>query len=172
MKRTITPQAQVGKGLGRAIATGLLAVLVPLALTGLAWPAPAVLDRSPAPGAVVELDAVVTATFSEDMDPAPLTTGSVRLSQWVGIKAIAAGYGHTVALREDGTVVAWGDNGYGQTTVPSSPYETPIPATVAYDANSRTVTLTTEAPRPGGVTIMATVTTGVQNLTGVPGRGP
>ena len=32
--------------------------------------------------------------------------------------AIAAGNGHTVALKSDGTVVAWGYNFYGQTTVP------------------------------------------------------
>ena len=35
-----------------------------------------------------------------------------------GISAIAAGNAHTVALKNDGTVVAWGDNYYGQTTVP------------------------------------------------------
>jgi alpha-tubulin suppressor-like RCC1 family protein len=34
------------------------------------------------------------------------------------VKAIAAGGYHTVALQEDGTVVAWGHNEYGQTTVP------------------------------------------------------
>ena len=33
--------------------------------------------------------------------------------------AIAAGGGHTVALKQDGTVVAWGGNSYGQTTVPA-----------------------------------------------------
>ena len=33
--------------------------------------------------------------------------------------AIAAGDEHTVALKQDGTVVAWGDNGYGQTKVPA-----------------------------------------------------
>ena len=32
---------------------------------------------------------------------------------------IAAGGYHTVALKQDGTVVAWGDNGNGQTTVPA-----------------------------------------------------
>ena len=32
--------------------------------------------------------------------------------------AIAAGYSHTVALRNDGTVVAWGDSGSGQPSVP------------------------------------------------------
>jgi hypothetical protein len=35
-----------------------------------------------------------------------------------GVTAIAAGYGHTVALKNDGNVVAWGNNGNGQTTVP------------------------------------------------------
>ena len=34
------------------------------------------------------------------------------------VVAIAAGENHTVALRSDGSVVAWGDNLYGQTTVP------------------------------------------------------
>ena len=33
--------------------------------------------------------------------------------------AIAAGGSHTVALKGDGTVVAWGDNSLGQTTVPT-----------------------------------------------------
>jgi len=39
-----------------------------------------------------------------------------------GVSAIAAGVLHTVALKPDGSVVAWGDSsyGYGQTTVPVS----------------------------------------------------
>jgi alpha-tubulin suppressor-like RCC1 family protein len=36
-----------------------------------------------------------------------------------GVAAIAAGQGHVVALKSDGTVVAWGNNYYGQTTVPA-----------------------------------------------------
>ena len=36
-----------------------------------------------------------------------------------GVVAIAAGGGHTVALKQDGTVVAWGRNIEGQTTVPA-----------------------------------------------------
>ena len=35
-----------------------------------------------------------------------------------GVTAIAAGWGHSVALKSDGTVVAWGAYDYGQTTVP------------------------------------------------------
>jgi alpha-tubulin suppressor-like RCC1 family protein len=39
------------------------------------------------------------------------------VSAWTNIKAIAAGSYHTVGLKEDGTVVAVGDNGYGQLNV-------------------------------------------------------
>jgi hypothetical protein len=35
------------------------------------------------------------------------------------VTAIAAGYAHTVALKSDGTVVAWGRNNYGQSIVPA-----------------------------------------------------
>jgi hypothetical protein len=35
------------------------------------------------------------------------------------IKSVAAGVYHTVALKKDGTVVAWGSNDYGQTDVPT-----------------------------------------------------
>src|SRR4029078_13011139 len=35
-----------------------------------------------------------------------------------GVTAIATRVWHTVALKNDGSVVAWGWNGYGQTTVP------------------------------------------------------
>jgi hypothetical protein len=34
------------------------------------------------------------------------------------VTAIAAGSGHSVALKSNGTVVAWGENDFGQTTVP------------------------------------------------------
>ena len=42
--------------------------------------------------------------------------GAGRLSDAV---AISAGWIHSLALRSDGTVVAWGDNRYGQVTVPA-----------------------------------------------------
>jgi len=46
----------------------------------------------------------------------PVTLNGQILS---GVVAIAAGDAHTVALKSNGTVVAWGNNGYGQTTVPA-----------------------------------------------------
>ncbi|MEP7053864.1 MAG: hypothetical protein ABI912_01280, partial [Actinomycetota bacterium] len=36
-----------------------------------------------------------------------------------GVKAIAAGYLHSLALKNDGTVVGWGANGYGEATPPA-----------------------------------------------------
>jgi hypothetical protein len=35
------------------------------------------------------------------------------------VVAIAGGYYHSLALKADGTVIAWGNNSYGQTTVPA-----------------------------------------------------
>src|SRR6185503_2662284 len=35
------------------------------------------------------------------------------------VVAVAAGYAHSLALKQDGTVLAWGHSAYGQTNVPS-----------------------------------------------------
>src|SRR6185369_15774540 len=87
---------------------------------GTASAAPSVTARTPAAGATeVPVAATVSATFSEPMDLATITTGSVTLSQPVKIKAIAAGYNYTLALRDNGTVTGWGYNGNGQLTVPT-----------------------------------------------------
>jgi alpha-tubulin suppressor-like RCC1 family protein len=36
-----------------------------------------------------------------------------------GVIAISAGKFHSMALKADGTIVAWGNNFYGQTTIPN-----------------------------------------------------
>ena len=36
-----------------------------------------------------------------------------------GFVAVAAGFGHSLALKADGAIVAWGDNGYGLANVPA-----------------------------------------------------
>jgi alpha-tubulin suppressor-like RCC1 family protein len=45
---------------------------------------------------------------------------TVPVAAQSGVTAVAAGYHHTVALKNDGSVVAWGNNQYGQTTVPAA----------------------------------------------------
>lgn len=84
-----------------------------------AFTAPAVTSYTPESNATSVLPtAKVTATFSEAMDPATITSGSFTVTRRVGIKQVAAGGYHTVVLKNDGTVDAWGDNHTGQTTVP------------------------------------------------------
>ena len=39
-------------------------------------------------------------------------------------KAVSAGWYHTLAIRDDGTLWSWGDNGFGQLGIP--PVVTPI----------------------------------------------
>lgn len=46
--------------------------------------------------------------------PSNLRTTPVAVKNLTNVTAVAAGYFHSVALRADGTVWAWGDNGYGQ----------------------------------------------------------
>lgn len=54
--------------------------------------------------------------------PSPVTSEGVRTVPTPSANqavAVAAGNAHSVALKSDGTVVAWGDNTYGQSTVPT-----------------------------------------------------
>ena len=75
---------------------------------------------TPSNGATsIDPTSTVTATFSKDMNPETMTTGSFVVSRFVGIKQVSAGSAFTAALKNDGTVVAWGDNSVGQTMVPS-----------------------------------------------------
>ena len=46
--------------------------------------------------------------------------GQVPESARIGVKAIASGNSHRVALLQDGSVVAWGDNSVGQASPPAS----------------------------------------------------
>jgi alpha-tubulin suppressor-like RCC1 family protein len=44
---------------------------------------------------------------------------SVQTNVLTNVTAIAAGMGHSLALKSDGQVVVWGNNGYGQTDMPA-----------------------------------------------------
>ncbi len=79
------------------------------------WLLPAVMPmNTAAAGTVVGWGAGTTSTgsfpeFGQSLIPAGLG----------GVTAIAAGKYHTAALKNDGTVVAWGLNNHGQTSVPA-----------------------------------------------------
>jgi alpha-tubulin suppressor-like RCC1 family protein len=76
---------------------------------------------SPGAGDVnVPLDSQVEVVFSEQMRPSSLTANSFQLTRPAKIVAMAAGEYHTMLLKDDGTVVAWGDNSYGQGNVPDA----------------------------------------------------
>ena len=47
-----------------------------------------------------------------------MTTNEPTSVTTKGYKAISAGYDQILALKEDGTVVAWHNNDYGQCDVP------------------------------------------------------
>ena len=62
----------------------------------------------------------ITAAYSGDANYD--LSSSDALYQGVHARpAVGAGAGHTCGLKADGTLACWGDNGYGQTAVPSNP---------------------------------------------------
>jgi hypothetical protein len=71
-------------------------------------------------GQAASLNAKLTVVSSRVIDYLPYTYASLVQPTSLGnITAIAAGASHTLALRQDGTVIAWGNNYYRQTNVPS-----------------------------------------------------
>src|SRR5512146_2261783 len=97
-----------------------MAVFLIVLFAQVAWGAPTVTVKAPGDGATnIPAATAVAASFSEAMNPATITTGSFALARVIRIRAIAAGYYHTVALKNDGTVAAWGYNAYGQAKVPA-----------------------------------------------------
>jgi alpha-tubulin suppressor-like RCC1 family protein len=60
---------------------------------------------------VTAADGITTKTYTVTV------TSASNTPLWTS--RIAGGYAHSLALKSDGTVVAWGQNTYGQTTVPT-----------------------------------------------------
>jgi hypothetical protein len=62
-----------------------------------------------------------------------VTTSAIPLqvSGLSGVVAIAAGYSHSLALRSDGTVLAWGDNGHGQVGCSTCGSQTAVPTLIS-----------------------------------------
>lgn len=61
------------------------------------------------------------------------------------VKAISAGYGHSLALKGDGTVVGWGANDFGQTTIPAGLAE--VTAIAAGTYHSLAANVVPDAPQ-------------------------
>ncbi len=87
---------------------GVIPCLLILLIASAGWTAPTVTELYPPDGGTAPPETTVTATFSEPMDPATITLRSFTVSRFSGFSAVAAGSGHTVAAKSDGTVVAWG----------------------------------------------------------------
>jgi alpha-tubulin suppressor-like RCC1 family protein len=92
---------------------GIILSVLLLLMVSTGWATPTVIDIQPPDGSMQPVSTTASATFSEAMDPATITTGSLTVSRVVGVKAIAAGQYHTVVVKGDGTVAAWGKNQYG-----------------------------------------------------------
>jgi hypothetical protein len=67
----------------------------------------------------------------------------LNVSSWTNIKAIAAGTSYTIGLKEDGTVVAVGDNDYGQLNVSSWTNIMPVCETASATSLDSTPPITT-----------------------------
>lgn len=112
-------KSQTGLFSWRVVIGCLCAVFVLLSVTTVTWASPTITTYQPGNGAIAPLSAKVQATFSEPMDPVSLSATNFSLSRFMGAKAIATGSSHALAVMNDGTVVGWGDNYYGQLAVPA-----------------------------------------------------
>ena len=101
---------------GRVIVQGLTSLAeAPGPPPGVQYTAIAISTSSPSPwGLALQSDGQVTVWGPGGL-PAPALPVGVRYVQ------ISAGHAHSVALRSDGVAVAWGQNSYGQTTLPTVP---------------------------------------------------
>lgn len=79
---------------------------------------PTVINYQPSDGSIAPVSATVQITFNTPVNPSSLSF-TLSPNRLIKAIAIATGWSHTVALKSDGSVVAWGDNYFGQTTVPA-----------------------------------------------------
>jgi alpha-tubulin suppressor-like RCC1 family protein len=69
-------------------------------------------------------------TTTDSTTPLQVLTGAAPVQMLTGVVAIAAGDAHTVALKKDGTVWAWGDNSFDQLGVDPTTIQSTTPVQV------------------------------------------
>lgn len=82
-----------------------------------------------------------------------------------GVVAIASGYNHILALKRDGTIVAWGDNREGQCNVPTNNGNNKATVICAGGNNSGAIWKYTNNYNPAGWAFPSTTTTTVATTT-------
>ncbi|CAK0780287.1 exported hypothetical protein [Gammaproteobacteria bacterium] len=88
-------------------------------------------SQDPIVGYIVALrtDGTVLTINTCDVNTAVSSSLAVQVKNLTNVSAIAAGWAHTLALKTDGTVWAWGDNWYGQLgdgTTTNSSFPVPV----------------------------------------------
>lgn len=101
-----------GSAIGITARITVFSALLFFLLTTVASATPTVTFADPSNGAAgVSPGALIQATFSEVMDPMSINRQTLTVKKAVKIKAVAAGWRHSIALKTDGTVAVWGFDG-------------------------------------------------------------
>ena len=82
-----------------------------------------------------------------------------------GVVAIASGYNHILALKGDGTIVAWGDNTYGQCNIPTNNGNNKASTICAGGNTSGAIWKYTNNYNPAGWAFPSTTTTTIATTT-------
>jgi len=89
----------------------------------------------------------------------------VPLAALSGVVAIASGYNHILALKADGTIIAWGSNAQGQCNVPTNNGNNKASIICAGGNNSGAIWKYTSNYNPAGWAFPSTTTTTVATTT-------
>jgi len=95
----------------------------------------------------------------------PQTSQSPKPGSW---RSATAGYYHSLALKADGTALAWGSSGYGQSTVPTN-LSGVIALAGGYAYN---LALKAQSPSGGGTLRLAMLPPGTNGLPQLELTGP